>query len=544
MEINNNHHDEFIEEELDFRRYFNIFLHWSWLILLVTLIFGAAAYFISKRLPPYYQSSTTLLVNVAPANQTTDYSSVITSQQLTSTYAQMIAKDPVLSQVISQLNLSLTIEQLKKLTTITPINNTQLIKIVTETTNPQLSADIANAIATVFAAHIQDIQSQRFTESKATLEAQLADTKSQIANYEAQSSTATSADEKQRLDSLVTQYRTIYSTLLQSYETIRLSEAQSVSSVTQVDTAKPDPRPVKPSAFQNTLLAAMVGFVLVAGAIVLREALDDTIKSPEEIGEKFNLPIIGVINHHNDNHGTPITIADPHSSTSEAYRSLRTNINYMGVNKPLRTLMVTSSEPGEGKTTTLTNLAVVLAQNNKQVMLIDCDMRHPHVHISLRLNNRKGLSNLFEHSSTVSDGILQRSEVSNLSVVTSGNLPPNPAELLGSKRMQSIIDSMVKSTDMVLMDAPPTLAVTDAVVLAPLVDGVLVIVRPAKTRRSALKQTLAQLEQVKARVIGVVLNDVTTRSTSYSYHYKYYRNYAAYQKYYGKQHQKGGKKSN
>ena len=126
-------------------------------------------------------------------------------------------------------------------------------------------------------------------------------------------------------------------------------------------------------------------------------------------------------------------------------------------------------------------------------------------------------------------------------VVTTGSLPPNPAELLGSQKMQSILAAMTQEADVVLVDTPPTLAVTDAAVLAPVLDGVLLVVRPGKTRTSALRQTLEQLRQVKANVIGVVLNDVTTRRTSYGYRYKYYRDYAAYQSYYGHKH-KGGKK--
>lgn len=528
-----NSNDESLEESLDLRQYISLFWHWAWLIVLAGVVAGAAAFFFSKQMTPYYQSSTSVLVNEAPATKTTDYSSVMMSQQLTSTYAQMMAKDPVLNEVISQLGLSMTAGELSKLITVTPVRDTQLIAVTAETTDAQLSADIANTVATVFARQIQEIQSQRFAQSKATLEGQLAETEKQIAAYETQAGEALTTDEKERLDAKVTQYREIYSGILTSYENVRLSEAQSVSSVVQVETATPADGPIRPKVVQNTMLAAVVGMMLAAGGLFVRETLDDTIKTPEEISGKFRLPILGVINHHNGQVETPITLREPSSPTSEAYRTLRTNVSYTRPDQPVKSILVTSSEPGEGKTTTLANLAVVMAQNGKQVIVADCDLRHPRLHINFKLNNRKGMSNLFDQNALVLDGSCQVSGVRGLSVVTTGSLPPNPAEMLGSQKMEKILAAMTENADVVLVDTPPVLAVTDASVVAPLVDGVLLVVKPGRTRGRALARTIELLTQVKANILGVVLNDVSTQRSSYGYHYKYYRNYSAYQKYYG-----------
>jgi capsular exopolysaccharide synthesis family protein len=303
--------------------------------------------------------------------------------------------------------------------------------------------------------------------------------------------------------------------------------------VVQVEQATPNLSPVKPKVMQNTLLAAVIGFLLAAGIIVAREALDDTIKNPEDISRKFRLPVLGVINHHIPETESPITMTDPRSPTAEAYRTLRTNVNYASVDKPIRTLMITSSEPGEGKSTTTCNLGVVLAQNGNKVIITDCDLRHPRVHKYFGLSNRQGLSTLFAQSSDLPNGIRQATALENLTVVTTGLLPPNPAELLGSQKMQSIFASMRKVADIILVDTPPTLAVTDAAVLGSTMDGVLVVVRPGKTRASALKLTLEQLGQVNAHVLGVVLNDIDLRGKPYAYRYHYYRNYSAYQDYYG-----------
>ena len=529
----NNSSDEQYEEGIDLRQYLSLFWHWAWLILLAALIAGAASYFFSQGITKTYQSSTTVLVNEAPATKATDYSSVMLSEQLTTTYSQMMSKDNVLKAVATQLGLNLSVSELKGMITVTPVTDTQLITITVQSNDPKLSANIANAVASIFAAQIQDIQMQRFSQSETSLKSQLSDLDTQINSYQTQANTAFLQTDKDRLNALVTQYQQIYSNVQQSYESVLLSEAQSVSSVVQVESATPNLTPVKPKVMQNTLLAAVIGFLLAAGIIVAREALDDTIKTPEDISRKFKLSILGVINHHTPEKESPITLTDPRSPTAEAYRTLRTNVNYASVDKPLRTLMVTSAEPGEGKSTTVCNLGVVLAQNGTKVIITDCDLRHPRVHKYFGLTNRQGLSALFMKTSDVSTGIRQKTEVENLTVVTTGLLPPNPAELLGSQKMQRIVDSMHQAADLVLLDTPPILAVTDAAVLAPTVDGVLLVVRPGKTRVSALRLTLEQLQQVNAHVLGIVLNDVDLRGQSYAYHYHYYRNYSAYQEYYG-----------
>lgn len=533
----NNLSEEQMEEGLNLRQYFSLFLHWAWLILLAALVAGAASFFLSRRMTPYYQSSSTVLVNAAPATKATDYSSVMMSEQLTSTYSQMMANDPVLTEVINQLGLNISVDDLKEMITVTAVRDTQLIEVTVETTDPKLSADIANSVATISSTQIEEIQSQRFLQSKTTLETQLADLEEQIATYEAQADRAITDEEKSRLDAKVTQYREIYSNLLQSYESVRLTEAQSVSSIVQIESAMPDYTPVKPKVMQNTLLAAVLGFLLAAGVIVTREALDDTIKTPEDITRKFKLPVLGVISHHKIEDGTPITMGDPRSPTAEAYRTLRTNVSHTSVDKPLRTLMVTSSEPAEGKSTVISNLGVVLAQTGRRVIIVDCDLRHPRIHTYFGLDNRQGMSDLFFQTADVPpDNYCQETKVKNLWVITTGPLPPNPAELLGSQKMQRILAAMRQSAEVILIDTPPTLAVTDAAVLAPTLDGVLLVARPGTTRVSALHHTLEQMRQVNANVLGIVLNDVVTKGKYYGYQYENYRNYAAYQSYYGVKH--------
>ena len=300
MEIENATNDPF-EESIDLRQYFALFWHWAWLLILAAVLTGAASFWVSMNLTPYYASTATVLVNEAPANRNTDYSSVMMSEQLATTYARMMATDPVLKKVAETLNLGEPLEDIKDWITVTPLRDTQLIEVRVETTNPLLSAFVANAVVTTFAEQIQDIQTQRFAQSKATLEVQLADIETQISDYTSQADRTFNAEQKDSLLSKVAQYQEIYSNLLLSYEQVRLSEAQAVSSVVQVDPATPDSEAVRPKVLMNTLLAALLGFLVAAGVIVAREALDDTIKNPEEIGRLFNLPVLGVVNHHSSN---------------------------------------------------------------------------------------------------------------------------------------------------------------------------------------------------------------------------------------------------
>jgi len=520
------------EDGLDLRYYISLIMHWWWLIALAAIIAGGASYLISKRMTPFYQSSTTVLVNAAPASKVSDYNSVMMSEQLTSTYAQMMSKDAVLNQVAKQIGLSNPADQIKKWITVTPVRDTQLIQVVVETTDPELSAKIANAIVDVFAIQIQDIQTQRFSQSKIALETQLSDYEKQITDMTSDITKTETSDEKDRLNEKITQYRGMYSNLLQSYEQIRLSEAQSVSTVVQVESAVANFAPVKPKVTQNTLLAAVVGILLAAGLIFVREAFDDTVKTPDDISRKYKLPVLGVIIHHTSEPDSPIALTSPRSPVTEAYRTLRTNLGYTSVDRRLSTIMVTSAEPGEGKSTITSNLGVVMAQNGKRVIALDCDLRHPCLHTNFGLNNRQGMSTLLSQNAEATTDICNPTKEKGLYVITTGPIPPNPAELMGSQKLQSILKWMKETTDIILVDTPPVLAVSDAVILAPSLDGVVLVVRPGKTRHGALKQSIEQLQLVNARILGVVLNDVVTRGKAYGYYYKNYRGYNTYQNYY------------
>ncbi len=335
--------------------------------------------------------------------------------------------------------------------------------------------------------------------------------------------------QKLQFEARLTQYRQLYSSLVTNFEQVRLAEAQTSTNVFVSEPASVPREPVSPKTTLNTLLAAIIGVLLAASIIFLIDMLDDTIRNPDDIRQKFNLPVLGVIASHQIVEGRPICMDQPRSPVSEAFRSLRTNITYASVDIPLRRILVTSSTPQEGKTTISSNLAVVLAQGEKKSVLIDADMRRPTVHEKFGLMNRMGLSSLFVRSLDNIPAAIQGASVAGLAIITSGSPPPNPAELLTSHRMKDILDRLNQEYDLIVIDTPPVLTVTDAVALAPELDGVIIVARPGMTKLSALRQTLEQLHTVGARVLGVVLNQVDPHSRKYGYYYhRYYSKYSHY----------------
>ena len=582
-----------------FRQYWGLIWHWAWLILLAALLAGVTAFVVSKSMTPVYQAESKVLVMAASGKSTDNvYQSVLTSGMLARTYADMMITDTVLTQVIKRLNLGIPVDDLVKEITITPIRDTQLIKVVVEGANPIEIAQIANTIIAIFSEQIQTLETSRYSASKenlqtqivqmekqieelnirkattiletsrysaskvnllaqksrmerelnvlndqlatdargieiASLEAQIGPNENEIASLSVQ--IATNENLIAGLETQIVQYRQINVTLLTNYEQTRLAEAQNVSNVVPVNTATPPLIPVRPKVLINTLLAALIAMIMAIGGILALDSLDDTIKTPEDVVNKLGIPIVGVIFRYEEQQPGLITQAQPRSPISEAFRALRTNVQYANVDTPLRMIMVTSASPREGKSIIAANLAVVLAQGGIRVTgikvtLIDADLRRPTLHKWFTVDNQNGLTHLIVQPQINLNGILKETKTRGLTVLTAGDLPPNPSEMLGSNKMSNIIQEIKKIQDVIIVDTPPVLAVADAAVLAPAMDGVLFVIQPGVTTFSAARQAIEQLKRVGANLVGVVLNNVDLRGSRYAY---YYRNSYYYQtKYY------------
>ena len=219
-----------------------------------------------------------------------------------------------------------------------------------------------------------------------------------------------------------------------------------------------------------------------------------------------------------DTQSTLVTILNPRSPISEAYRTLRTNLDFSSLDKPICSMVVTSAAPEEGKSTTLANLAVTMAQSGKRVILVDCDLRRPSLHHIFNARSTVGFTDMMRDDALMAKPPLQETNVANLRLLTSGTIPPNPSELLASRRMGDLIAALQQQADILLFDAPPIVAVTDAAVLASKVDAVLLVISAGKTKRDHARKAKALLEKVNARLIGTVLNNVKGEASLYQYY--------------------------
>jgi len=336
----------------------------------------------------------------------------------------------------------------------------------------------------------------------------------------------------------------LYLTMKQKYEESRITEAGQLGKVRILDPALVAKK-VKPNKKMNLLLGLVFGMGLGVGYAFLKEFLDNTVKAVEHL-ERKGLTILGIIP---DMQGTSqkkltvavskpsrggtefkrrlITYEDPKSPISESYRSLRTNITYASSDKKLKSLLISSSQPGEGKSTTTANLAIAFAQLKKKTLLVDADLRKPVQHNVFGQARGPGLSEYLigEVEDVVS--IVVKTKVENLYLMTAGGLPPNPSELLGSNRMSQLVEHLEQEWDIILLDSPPIVAVTDASMISGEIDAIAMVVMAGQTERTAVDRALDTMRNVKAPLIGAILNGVSQKSLGgkYAYYYSYYNYY-------------------
>jgi succinoglycan biosynthesis transport protein ExoP len=278
----------------------------------------------------------------------------------------------------------------------------------------------------------------------------------------------------------------------------------------------------------NTFLAVAVGGMLALGIVFLVEYLDDTVKSPEQVERTLDLPVLGTIAKiENNDAESGVHVAEaPRSPIAEAFRTLRTNIQFAAVDQPITTLLITSAGQKEGKSTLTSNLGAVMAHGGRKITILEADLRRPRVHKLLDLKRSPGLSDLFVQDKLSLDSALQDTAVPDLQAVASGDLPPNPAELLGSERMSQILEAMKEDADLVLIDSSPAAVVTDSVVLSEKVDAVLLVIEPGKTELPSAEYAVEALRRAGANIIGVVFNNVPLKRSGYYGSYKYQYTYS------------------
>jgi capsular exopolysaccharide synthesis family protein len=339
--------------------------------------------------------------------------------------------------------------------------------------------------------------------------------------------------------------RQLYEGILEKLKQAGVSAGLKSNNFRIVDSARPPSAAIEPNVPRNLLFAVMLGLASGVGLAFLLEGLDNTVRTTEQAQMISGLASLGMIplgskSARDGAHPKRLVIASskeavelvtqvrPQSQMAESYRALRTSLLLSNLGAPPKVIMVTSALPQEGKTTTSINSAVVLAQKGVRVLLIDADLRRPSIHKTLGMGPHTGLSNVLTGSTTLEHAITRTSLLPNLFVMPAGTPPPNPAELLASSNMRDMLDHLREEYDHIVIDTPPALSVTDAVVLSPRADAVVLVIRSGQTTKQALRRSRDILTQVNAKVVGVLLNAVDLSSPDYYYYYEYQGKYAAY----------------
>src|SRR5580700_2871641 len=347
---------------------------------------------------------------------------------------------------------------------------------------------------------------------------------------------------KRDLDS----YRQLYEGLMEKMKEAGVSAGLKSNNFRIVDVARVPTGPIEPNIPRNLAFAFILGLTSGVGLAFLQEGLDNTVRTSEQAQMISGLPALGMIplparTAREGANPKRLVIATsskeavelvaqsrPHSQMAESYRALRTSLLLTNLGAPPKVIMVTSALPQEGKTTTSMNTALVLAQKGVRVLLIDADLRRPSIHKILGMGPRSGLSNVLTGSATLQQTITRSSILPNLYILPAGTPPPNPAELLASTNMRDVLEELRGQYDHIVVDTPPTLSVTDAVVLSPRADAIVLVIRSGQTTKQALRRSRDILAQVNARVSGVLLNAVDLSSPDYYYYYEYQGKYARY----------------
>ncbi|MCB0902446.1 MAG: polysaccharide biosynthesis tyrosine autokinase, partial [Actinobacteria bacterium] len=420
----------------------------SWPIIAVSAVVGVLITLaFSLTATKVYQAQSQLFVSVKSADGVGDaYSGGLFVQQRVKSYVDVVDSPAVLDPVITELGLDMTYTGLaKKVSAQTP-PNTVLLNVIATDTDPNRAAEISNAVAASFADEISRLEG---------------------GDPEAADQGGTNPNPVQA----------------------------SVIKPAEVPTT-----PVSPRTRINVLLGLLLGLAIGVGVAVLRHTLDTSVKSVEDLEDASQTVALGAISLDPEAQGSPLVTLRG-SARAEAFRSIRTNLQYVDVDNPPKSVVITSSMPSEGKSTTACNLAIALAQAGARVLLMEADLRRPKIAEYLQVDGSRGLTDLLIGKATLNQTIIpwQRGLINFL---PAGAIPPNPSELLGSHQMSSLLAYLTQHHDMVVIDAPPLLPVTDAAILATVADGAILIARHGVTSKEQLEESSEALRQVNARILG------------------------------------------
>ncbi len=506
---------------------------WWWLICVAVVVAGSASYVVTKHIKPVYEASSQLFVNTSSAAALTGaYGDSQSELVLASAVADMINSHRVADRVLATTRSRLSADDLLAELNASASSSTPMVTVSVKDTSPAQAARLADAAASAIITLYQADQGTRYDSLKVTLQAQIATLTNQLDGDTAKlrdlaarsSANAALLSEVASLNAQIVTLQSSLTSLNVQLNTILLSQAQSDTTLTVVDHAQVPTAQVSPSMRVNLALAVALSLILTCGFIAAVEYLDDSVRSPALLEEQLKLPMLAVVSRFRSKKYTPLLAERPWDTNAESFKTLRTNVQFVNVDRPPRTILIASGSPSEGKTTIAANYAVAVAQAGRRVILVDCDLRRPRQDRVFGLEPTPGLTDHLADSDLGLD-VARDTSVANLRVVTSGPVPPNPSELLGSHRMAEFLDLARGDADLVVLDSPPALVVTDASVLAPQVDGVLLVVDEQTSKMRPTLRTIQLFNLVGAKVLGVVFNKFDARHGGYGYGYYHYSGY-------------------
>jgi capsular exopolysaccharide synthesis family protein len=489
----------------------------KWWVIALAVLGLAASLALSLTESKQYSATAQLLVQSSGQGISLGTTPVQVTTTDVQTDLQLATSEPVVELVRRQLGSAPPISA-------SEVAQTNVIALTAISASPAQAARVANAYATAFVEQTQKTAMSNLTTAQATLHEQINSLGKQIRSLQGKVGAAT------QVSALVNQQAVLKEEVAQ----LEVNGAAATSGVESVTSARPPASPSSPKPTQDALLGLAAGLLLGLGAAFLRDSLDDRLSS-KEAAERFGAaPVIAMVPMVNSwrkrNRAEVASSSEPTSPAAEAYRSLRTSLQFTRQAQELRTLLVTSPAAAEGKTSTLANLGAVFAQAGERVVLVSCDLRRPRLGQLYGIDEQSGVTTVLLGQQTLEQALQQVPGYDCMWLLGAGPVPPNPAELLDGPKARQIFATLRENFDLVLIDSPPVLPVTDAMVLSKYADGTLLVVAAGQTKRAELQRAAERFSQAKAAMVGIVLNEVTRQSaygSGYGYGYGYgYGSYA------------------
>lgn len=516
---------------MELRDYLNVMRARKWTIILAVATLTITALVVSLLQAPVYEGEAKILI--AEKSSGADiFGSLgldVSSQpeRGLQTQVQLMQVRPLLENTIRRLDLGVTPEELAKRVTVAAVGQTNIVSVTAQDGSAERAAEIANTLADEFVMWSRDAKREAINSAAVEVEARLETSKQEILDLGRKIKAQGKSDDLSAELAIATGN---YTTLAAKLEELRISAQLEEGSGRVVSPAAVSAEPVEPSPLRNTVLGLVVGLVFGLGMAFLYEYLDNTIKSSEETERILGAPVLGVIpaeKYGKDEKRRTTILTNPGGAAAESFRVLRNNLDFVNFEHNIKTVLITSAAPSEGKSTVAANLAASMAQAGKKVVLLATDFRKPTTQQFFGVRNIIGLSDVLTGEHSLKSALQHPIEGLELMVLTSGKLPPNPSELLGSEKMKALIEELEAWADWVIIDSPPLLAVADGSAVARHTDGVLLVTKAGESTREAGKSAKAMLENAGAHVIGCVVWSLEPGPSGGGYGYRY-GTYGAY----------------